>query len=853
MGKSKMSCSCLKIAICGSDSSKSDHLDRAESKASSDNCRWSFSKRSTSYRMSSNTVISEMPSASHEYNLEAATNDIYAPNNSDVPAKCSVSQWKDETTPTFSSAEVNLKVADTLADNGNGNGNGNANDGDYTVQEFVVIMIQSAIRGYLAKKTLSKLKNVVKLQAAVRGHVVRRQAMGTLRCVHALVKMQALVRSRRAHLSQKGLSIQEKHDEELKTRNQIVNPLGNSGDVVNTTYSSTKNLVANRFARRLLELKPKTKPIHIHCDPSRSEPAWKWLERWMSVSSLDHVQPEKPQLDPDYQKNRAENDPSDSEIGSEGTSKNISESVDLKSGFKEKEMLLEGEENSKSNIANDFEVEACKPTDESCETSTSPTIGDDMEDGYSGLTQETSAKIRKAVDVSPDSLLSHVVTQPSATLQTDITADFDKPEVSTEKSRHTVKSMSSEELGAEDKKIIFGSRQSISPASAVIQSKFEELSSAASSNRSISSSYKDDILEPRLDSPPSWAGCVTKAKENNVTEDLMPCKPRSHIWHSECGTELSTSSLDSPYKPDAEDGESVKETTSVDKGSSDKFNYRNADADKDNPFYASWPGNLPQVENSADPFSTACPTRVEQNPSEQVVSDMHAQVDKGTLQPVASVSPEGSPRSHVTSSRVEQNPSEQVLTDTHTKLDEVTVQHVARSSPEVSPMSHATMPDSHGTPTSQISLNSIRRKSDNNLPYQQYQSQSVGRTSITNQSHDPSVRSSSEHLSKDMKSVKRRNSFDHEPRVSSSGSNPLPNYMQATESARAKAHVNHSPNTSPDVQDGDRNLKKQHSLPGMTGKQRSPRMQRSLSQVQKSAKGTATHSPQTASERRWQR
>ena len=38
----------------------------------------------------------------------------------------------------------------------------------------------------------------MKLQAAVRGHLVRRHAIGTLRCVQAIVKMQVLVRARRA-------------------------------------------------------------------------------------------------------------------------------------------------------------------------------------------------------------------------------------------------------------------------------------------------------------------------------------------------------------------------------------------------------------------------------------------------------------------------------------------------------------------------------------------------------------------------------------------------------------------------------------------------------------------------------
>ena len=55
-----------------------------------------------------------------------------------------------------------------------------------------------------AQKELGKLKNLVKLQAAVRGHLVRRHAVGTLRCVQAIVKMQVLVRARHARLSQEG-------------------------------------------------------------------------------------------------------------------------------------------------------------------------------------------------------------------------------------------------------------------------------------------------------------------------------------------------------------------------------------------------------------------------------------------------------------------------------------------------------------------------------------------------------------------------------------------------------------------------------------------------------------------------
>lgn len=70
---------------------------------------------------------------------------------------------------------------------------------------------------FQAQRELLKHKNIIKLQAAVRGHMVRCHAVGSLRCVQAIVKMQVLVRERRARLLLKGLSVEEKLNE--KNRN----------------------------------------------------------------------------------------------------------------------------------------------------------------------------------------------------------------------------------------------------------------------------------------------------------------------------------------------------------------------------------------------------------------------------------------------------------------------------------------------------------------------------------------------------------------------------------------------------------------------------------------------------------
>ncbi|KAK1699234.1 hypothetical protein QYE76_015931 [Lolium multiflorum] len=53
------------------------------------------------------------------------------------------------------------------------------------------VLIQKAFRGYLARKALRALKSLVKLQALVRGYLVRRQTARTLHRLQALMRLQA--------------------------------------------------------------------------------------------------------------------------------------------------------------------------------------------------------------------------------------------------------------------------------------------------------------------------------------------------------------------------------------------------------------------------------------------------------------------------------------------------------------------------------------------------------------------------------------------------------------------------------------------------------------------------------------
>uniref|UniRef100_A0ACD5UFX9 Uncharacterized protein n=1 Tax=Avena sativa TaxID=4498 RepID=A0ACD5UFX9_AVESA len=501
--------------------------------------------------------------------------------------------------------------------------------------ESAAVVIQSGIRTYNARHELSNHKDLVKLQAVIRGHLVRRQAAESLQCLLAIIKTQGLVR---AHQAQQDTLV----------------------------CSSSEKLLQNGFALKLMHSMSTSKSMNIRCDPSETDATWKWMERWTALIlpvTGGHLQQnaENSGLVVEKMEEDAQREekvvPLDSNISFpklvpddvEETLRSSDSSAFVEETLRPSgSIVLEGpecvpEETSRSEINDD-------PVPELIEE-----INDDAE-------QMADSKTENVVEQSLD-----LSGQQSS--QTDLSREAsplpEKSESSTEDIMDPYNLEQSLEMDGRS-----AARKACNPAFAAAQMKFEELTSNSTVSRSNSSSFVDGSSKLKVQTSHSQDG--TSPKQNSHTgipESAVGRDAKIILAASECGTEISISStLDSPDRSEADGGEIVMEI-----GALGGRNYATENAEKDNHVLHSEVKDTsegvvqPEKEEElngdvANPAIALDPV-LEQSHVGPRKPDLHDQIENSVE--TYARSPEGTPISRTTFAESHGTPSSEVSVNTN--------------------------------------------------------------------------------------------------------------------------------------------------------------------------------------------
>ncbi|KAK4433146.1 protein IQ-DOMAIN 1 [Sesamum alatum] len=173
-----------------------------------------------------------------------------------------------------------------------------------TKEEIAAIKIQTAFRGYLARRALRALRGLVRLKSLVGGHSVKRQSVTTLRCMQTMARVQSEVRSRRIRMSEENSALQRQIQQ--KREKELQKPSVSVGDNWNDSTKSKEKIEANLHHRQEAAIRRERALAYAYShqqtwrgssntatqtfmDPRNPRWGWSWLERWMATRPWENI------------------------------------------------------------------------------------------------------------------------------------------------------------------------------------------------------------------------------------------------------------------------------------------------------------------------------------------------------------------------------------------------------------------------------------------------------------------------------------------------------------------------------------------------------------------------------------
>ncbi|CAH2064320.1 unnamed protein product [Thlaspi arvense] len=277
-------------------------------------------------------------------------------------------------------------------------------------EEVAAIKIQTAFRGYMARRALRALRGLVRLKSLIQGKGVKRQATSTLQSMQTLARLQYQVRERRLRLSEDkqacARQLQQRHNKDVVAK---------TGENWNDSTLSREKVEANMLNKQVATMRREKALAYAYThqntwknstklgsqtfmDPNNPHWGWSWLERWMAARPNENNSATPDNADKNSSAGKSVASRAMSEIVPRG--KNPSPNSKRGSSPRVRQVPRSGEEDSKSNLSIQSE-QPCNRRHSICGSTASTRDDDSLTSirshsvpGYMAPTQAAKARAR---------------------------------------------------------------------------------------------------------------------------------------------------------------------------------------------------------------------------------------------------------------------------------------------------------------------------------------------------------------------------------------------------------------------------------------------------------------------------